>query len=302
MAREVKDIAASVFARLKAQAQKQGEDVQSVLTRYCVERFLYRLSISAHKERFLLKGAALFSLWFDQPHRPTKDVDLLGYGANDIPTLETVIREICKTTFDDGLLFDTNSVHGGLIREEEAYQGVRLKFVAMIGKVKIPLQVDIGFGDAVTPGAEIAEFPTLLDFPSPQLKVYPKETVVAEKFEAMVRFGMANGRMKDFWDVNFMIEEFDFDGRILQEAIRATFRTRQTSFPTDLPVALRDEFAKDGFVAGRWSGFISRNRIERSTELDKIIERLRSFLAPVIEAESKGDSFIKKWQGGRNWI
>ncbi|MEQ1924198.1 MAG: nucleotidyl transferase AbiEii/AbiGii toxin family protein, partial [Pyrinomonadaceae bacterium] len=262
--KETKDIASSVKARLTALAKKRGEDVQSILVRYGVERFLYRLSVSEHKDRFLLKGAALFSLWFDAPHRPTKDLDLLGFGPSDIPSMEDTIKSICRVKTEDGMEFLTDSVRSELIRGEEAYQGVRIKLTAKLGQARIPLQVDVGFGDAVTPKPEVADFPTLLDLPAPSLKVYPKETVVAEKFAAMVRFGEANGRMKDFWDVNYLLEEFEFDGELLQRALRATFENRQTPFPTVLPIALQDEFGENPLVAARWKAFINRNRIDRS--------------------------------------
>lgn len=299
--KETKDMGASVKARLTGIAKQRGEDVQSVLVRYGVERFLYRLSESEYKDRFLLKGAALFSLWFDAPHRPTKDLDLLGFGPSDIPTLEDTIKSICGVKTEDGLEFLANTVSGELIREEEAYQGVRIKFIAMLGRARIPLQVDVGFGDAVTPKPEAADFPTLLDFPSPRLKVYPKETVVAEKFEAMVKFGEANGRMKDFWDVNYLLEEFEFDGKLIQSALSATFENRETSFPTVLPIALKNEFAQNSMIAARWNAFIARNRIERSTDLSKIVRQLRAFFGPIIESNEEKTRFSMTWYKGRGW-
>lgn len=299
--KETKDMGASVKARLTGIAKEHGEDVQSVLMRYGAERFLYRLSISEHRNRFLLKGAALFSLWFDAPHRPTKDLDLLGYGPSDIPSLEDIVRSICGVKTEDGLEFLANTVSGELIREEEAYQGVRIKFIAMLGRARIPLQVDIGFGDTVTPKAKAADFPTLLDFPSPRLKVYPKETVVAEKFEAMVKFGEANGRMKDFWDVNYLLEECEFDGKLVQAALSATFENRQTSFPTVLPIALKNEFAENSLIATRWNAFITRNRIERSVDLTKILRQLRAFFGPIIESKEEKNRFSMTWHKGRGW-
>lgn len=302
MAKEIKNLAASVSERLRNYAKEQGEEFQSVLVRYGAERFLYRLSQSTHNERFLLKGASLFTLWFDQPHRPTKDLDLLGFAPNEIPAIEQAIKEICSIEYADGLNFLAETVVGETIREDLAYQGVRVKLTANLGNIRIPLQIDVGIGDAVTPGPETAEFPGLLDFPHAKLRVYPKETVVAEKFEAMVRLGMANGRMKDFWDLRYMIDEFDFDGNLLQTAIRATFQRRLTSFPERLPVALSDEFAKDANVSDRWNGFIRRNRLDRFTDLVRIVERLRSFFEPLIEAESGDNQFNMKWKAGADWI
>lgn len=299
MAKEIKDIAASIRARLINLAKENRMEAQSMLTRYGVERFLYRLSQSEHRENFLLKGAALFALWFNQPHRPTKDVDLLGFGENDIPTLERTVREICLIESEDGLIFDIESVRGEQIRE--AYQGVRIKLTAMLGTARVPVQIDVGFGDAVTPAAKTATLPTILGLPAATLKVYPKETVVAEKFEAMVRFGLANGRMKDFWDVDYLIREFDFDGKLLQKAIRATFKNRQTVLPNELPVALTNDFAKNDRILSLWSGFINRNGIKTSTEIGKVIEDLREFFSPVINGEASGQTFSGIWHAGKRW-
>jgi predicted nucleotidyltransferase component of viral defense system len=160
--------------------------------RFASERFLYRISLSEYKDKFLLKGAALFAFWFNQPHRPTKDLDLLGSGANDIPTLENIVRKICAIDGEDGLQFLIDSVKGRKIREEEVYQGVRLTFLAILERARIPVQVDVGFGDAVTPKAKKETLPTILDLPAPKIKIYPKETVIAEKFEAMVKLGIGN--------------------------------------------------------------------------------------------------------------
>lgn len=301
MAKNVTDIAASVKARLVAQAKEHGEEAQSLLTRYASERFLYRLSQSKYKDKFLLKGASLFALWFNEPHRPTKDIDLLGFGESDIPALEATVRDICKINGTDGLQFMPDAVAGERIREETAYQGIRLTFLAMLGTAKIPIQVDVGFGDAVTPDAKEASLPTILDFPAPSLRVYPKETVVAEKFEAMVRFGLVNSRMKDFWDVRYMIAEFEFDGKLLQEAIRATFKNRQTQFPITLSVALTDGFVENAMVAGRWSGFINRNRMKNFSDLEEVIQSLRAFFTPIIEAEKDIEEFGLHWTAASGW-
>jgi len=295
MAKEIKDLTASISQRLRNYAKDHGEDFQSVLVRYGVERFLYRLSKSEHSERFLLKGAALFTLWFDQPHRPTKDLDLLGIGANDIPAIEQAVKEVCSIDYDDGLEFISDSIKGEVIREDLAYQGVGVKFTAKLGSIVIPLQVDVGTGDAVTPGPETAEFPALLDFPAARLKVYPKETVVAEKFEAMVRFGMANGRMKDFWDLRYMIEEFEFDGPLLQKAIQSTFERRDTKLPDTLPVALTETFAKDKRLVDLWNAFTNRNRLEKYTDLQETIDSLATFFKPIVAAEAKNEDLDQKW-------
>ena len=295
------DIAASVKARLVAQAKEHGDEAQSLLTRYASERFLYRLGLSEYKDKFLLKGAALFALWFNEPHRPTKDIDLLGFGESDIPALESIVRNICNIDGADGLQFKPETVAGERIREETAYQGIRLTFLAMLGTAKIPIQVDVGFGDAVTPSADEVSLPTILDFPAPSLKVYPKETVVAEKFEAMVRFGIANSRMKDLWDLRYMIAEFECDGTLLQTAIRATFKNRQTQIPTTLPVALTDSFVENEMVAGRWNGFIDRNRIKKFNNLAEAIQNLRSFFVSIVDAEKSNVKLGLRWTATRGW-
>lgn len=301
---EIKITAASLLTKLIKQAKEKAEEPQNLLMRFAVERFLYRLSLSEHKEKFLLKGAALFAFWFNQPHRPTKDLDLLGSGASDIPTLEKIICEICSIDGEDKLQFLADSVKGEKIREEEVYGGVRVTLTAMLEKARIHVQIDIGFGDAVTPKAVEETLPTILDLlPAPQLNVYPKETVIAEKFEAMVKFGIANSRMKDFWDINYLIKEFDFDGALLQKAVRATFDSRQTAFPKDLPIALTDAFANNLLIIPRWSGFIKRNRITAETDFALVIKTLRQFFAPLIEAETYGkQDFNQNWRATkREW-
>lgn len=296
MAKETKNLAASVKARLTNQAKGKGEELQNLLMRFAAERLLYRLSKSEYKEKFLLKGAALFTLWFNEPHRPTKDLDLLGFGESDIPTLENIFKEICPIDGEDGLNFLVETVKGEKIREEEVYQGVRVTLLAMLEKAKIPVQVDVGFGDAITPKAKEETLPTILDLPAPHLKVYPKETVIAEKFEAMVKLGLGNSRMKDFWDVNYLIRKFEFDGALLQKAIRATFESRQTEFPKTLPNPLTYAFAINPLIVPRWTAFITRNRIKTSTDFSIVVKDLREFFAPLIEAETRSKTFNANWQ------
>ena len=231
-----KNIGASVRSKLTNQFKKTGENLQTLFVRYANERFLYRLSQTEHRTKFLVKGATVFAFWFNKPHRPTKDLDLLGYGKNEIPEIENIVREICAVKEDDGLEFLTETIKGSLIREDQEYQGVRITITVMLERARIPVQIDFGFGDAVTPEAEEVELNTILDFPAPRIRIYPKETVVAEKFEALVTLGLGNGRMKDFWDLNYLIKHLEFDGKLLQNAIRNTFINRQTELPQELPV------------------------------------------------------------------
>lgn len=297
-----KTSAASVRARLKNKAQETDTEFQTMLIRFGNERLLYRLSQSEYETRFLLKGATLFAVWTGEPHRPTKDMDLLGFGNFDIRTLENIFREICGIDGGgDGLEFKADSIKGVEIRADKIYQGVRITLQAFLDGARIPLQVDIGFGDKVTPTAEMETLETILDLPRPRLKIYPKETVIAEKFEAMVKLGIGNSRMKDFWDVQFLIRNFDFDGALLQKAIRATFAARATVFPQTLPIALTDVFVENAAVAADWKGFIRRGKIIADTDFKTVIESLRDFFAPVIEAESGNADFEKYWTFQTGW-
>lgn len=297
-----KNTAASVRARLKNKALEKNTEFQTLLIRFGNERLLYRLSQSEYKTDFLLKGAALFAVWTGEPHRPTRDLDLLGFGANDIPTLENIFCEICAIDGGgDGLQFVADTIKGAEIRADKNYQGVRVTMLAVLDGARIPLQIDIGFGDAVTPAAEMKTLETILDLPKPRLRIYPKETVVAEKFEAMVKFGITNSRMKDFWDVRFLIKEFDFDGALLQKAIRATFAARQTSVPQTFPTALTDAFAENASTAADWTAFIKRSRITSDIDFLAVLESLREFFAPLIEAEAGNANFGKTWTAQKGW-
>lgn len=297
-----KNTAASVRAKLKNKAKEKNVEFQNLLVRFGNERLLYRLSRSDYGNSFLLKGAALFAVWTGEPHRPTKDMDLLGFGNNEIPTLEGIFREICALDGEDGLEFVPDSIRGAEIRADKIYQGVRITLLALLDGARIPLQVDIGFGDAVTPAAKIEIIETILDLPKPKLKIYPKETVIAEKFEAMVKLGLGNSRMKDFWDIRFLIREFSFDGALLQKAIKATFARRQTAVPHTIPIALTDAFTKNPETRADWKAFINRSKITSDSDLESLIESLRGFFMPLIEAESDGAEFNKQWRAQIGWV
>ncbi len=235
----VRNMAVSVRQRLLHRARERGEDFQLVLTHYAVERFLYRLSRSSYADQFVLKGAMLFALWGGGPHRATRDLDLLGSGTSEIPHLEHAFREICTVPVEeDGIQFIENTVRGKAIREHQVYASTRIILMAHLDQARVQIQIDIGFGDVVTPSQEEVEFQAMLGFPSPRLKTYPRETVVAEKFQAMVMLGMANSRMRDFYDIWILAKHFPFNGRTLCEAIKATFNRRRTLWPTAPPMAL----------------------------------------------------------------
>lgn len=296
------NLAASVRRRLFNRAKANGEEFLFVLTRYGLERLLYRLSISEYNDRFLLKGAFLFTAWFDAAHRPTKDLDLLGYGINSREELEKIFAELCNIEVDDGLRFLPETIKSGDIREGEEYQGVRITMTAMLEKARILLQIDVGSGDAVTPAPKRETLPVLLDdFAAPKLKVYPKYTVVAEKFEAMVKLGISNSRMKDFWDVRILANNFEFDGKLLQKAIVATFKRRKTPLPVEVPMALTDTFANDSGKVTQWKAFLKKNRLTETPDFTEVIGFLRDFLLPIVDATNQRDEFNMVWTFKEGW-
>jgi len=270
-----KNRAASIRARLKQHADTTKQDFNLTLTHYGLERLLYRLSISEHKQNFLLKGALLFVLWYDIPHRPTRDVDLLGFGPDDIGTVENVFRSLCEIIVDDGIEFDPRSVKGIEIRKEAGYGGVRIDMVARLDGARIALQIDVGFGDAVTPGPESVNYPVLLgDLPAPSLRAYPKYTVVAEKFQAVCILGMTNSRMKDYFDLWVLLRDDDLDLVKLRQAIEATLIRRQTPPLTGVPVGLTDDFAADAGKQMQWRAFLKKNKLE-PIAFNDVVQMLR---------------------------
>lgn len=270
-----RNLAASIRARLKQRADAVKQDFNLTLTHYGLERLLYRLSISAHAPNYLLKGALLFSLWYDLPHRPTRDADLLGFGPDDIDSAVATFREICQIAVEDGIAFDPASVKGAVIRKEAGYGGVRIDLQAKLDGARIALQVDIGFGDAVTPAPEAISYPVLLDdLPAPQLRAYPKYTVVAEKFHAICLLGMTNTRMKDYFDLWVLLGENTLDQAELRRAIEATFNRRKMAMPTSLPAGLSDAFAADTIKQAQWNAFLKKNRLDLVALAD-VVTRLR---------------------------
>lgn len=283
--------AASIRARLLARAQARGEDFNLVLNRYAIERFLYRLSMSSAREAFVLKGAMLFDLWFDVPHRATRDADFLGFGAEDAAALRTTLQEICGIEADDGLEFDAGSISVESIREQANYGGLRARLVAHLGNARCTAQIDVGYGDAVTPGPEVAICPVLLDdLPAPHLRVYPRASVMAEKLEAIASLGMANSRMKDYFDLLALAREGQVDQSEAAAAIAATFRRRGTAIPDGTPVGLSGEFAQDAVKRAQWRAFLGKNRLD-APAFETVVEELRNWFAlPLAQARQKGAS------------
>ncbi len=272
-------LAASIHARLLNRAKARVEDFNLILTRYALERFLYRLSLVPAREAYWLKGAMLFDLWFDLPHRPTRDADFLGFAPMDIEVLTATIREICGVAVDDGMIFDSATIAIEEIREGARYGGLRVRLVGRLGNARCTVQLDVGYGDAVTPGPEEAVYPTLLDdLPAPRLRVYPRAAVVAEKLEAIVSLGMANSRMKDFFDLRALAHEGMLDAQLLGDAIAATFQRRGTEIPAAVPLGLSDEFARDAAKRAQWQAFLGKNRLDAPT-LGEVIAEIERFVA-----------------------
>jgi predicted nucleotidyltransferase component of viral defense system len=246
----------------------------------------------------------LFSLWAESPHRPTRDLDLLGFGEPSSDGLAAIFQNLCSLTVEpDGLTFDSDSVHVSEIREGQTYLGLRVKLVARLGTARIPVQVDIGFGDTVIPEATEIDYPTLLELPAPRIRAYPPETVVAEKLQAMVALGMQNSRMRDFYDLWTIARNFSFEGATLVTAVRATFDRRLTAIPQALPTALSDEFATDEHKKNQWKGFLARSQLESTdVELTQVIDQLRAFLMPVLEAAANKNDFAYIWGSGGPWL
>ncbi len=262
------------------------------------------VSISPHADGFILKGAHLFAIWSGVLHRSTRDLDLLCEGDPAIPAVESIFRTVANLSPepDDGIIFNADMVRGEEIREEARYAGVRVQVDYHIARARGKVQVDVGFGDAVTPSPNLMTFPVLLDFPPPQLRAYPCETVVAEKLEAMVILGIRNSRMKDFYDLYVISQLFHFDGELLRQAIEATFHRRQTLLPADPPLALEPEFAIDILKRTQWSAFLRKGTLAvKVISLGEVIEQLRLFLLPPLRSAALNQLFHAAWVPGSGW-
>lgn len=304
----LQNVPASVRQRLLNLARRQGEDFQFVLTRFALERLLYRLSVSRYGERFLLKGALLLPVWSEEAYRPTKDLDLAVKDEISSDITSMIFRDLCLIQYpEDGLVFNPDSIRVTRIREiqPESEAGLRVQMIAALAAARISIQIDIGFGDAVTPGAIDIEYPTLLDHPAPRLKAYSRETVVAEKFQAMVYFGIANSRLKDFYDLSVLARNFDFSGRVLAQAIQATFQRRRTQVPAEDPVALSPELASDPGKQAAWRAFLRRiAKTPKAADLPGFSEvciLLRGFLMPPSQAVASGEPFNDVWSASGPW-
>ena len=297
----VRNISASVRDRLLNKARSEKLDFNLLLTRYALERMLYRLSISKQRDQFLLKGALLFDLWFDVPHRPTHDADFLGFGSAEIPHIEATFRDICRIEVEDGIAFQPDTVKAAEIRKEANYAGVRVTLLGMLDSARCAVQIDIGFGDAVVPGPDEVHYPVILgEMPGPHLHIYPRYTVVAEKLEALTSLGMLNSRMKDYFDLWILAKHSDFDGLILSRAVAATFERRRTAVPIGVPIGLSDEFINDAQKGKQWQGFLRKNALDPMS-LATVVVDLRDFLMPVLAAIAAGGSHDYPWRAVAGW-
>lgn len=303
MTRKPVNLAASIAERLRAIARARQSDLQLVLRRYAIERLLYRLSRSDHSEGFILKGAMLYAVWGADPFRATQDLDLLGFGDSGADALAATFRAIGQAAVPaDGLVFDPATVSAAPIRGGQEYGGVRVKLTALLGSIRIPLQVDVGFGDAVTPAPVELEFPALLDLPAPRLRAYPRETVVAEKLQAIVALGQVNSRMKDYYDLAVLARLFEFEGEALSAAFRATFERRQTPLPDQAPAGLSDLFAAEPAKVDLWQAFTTREALAHDIgDLAAAVDAVRTFVMPPFIAAAKSRPFRRRWKPGGPW-
>jgi len=298
------NLSASIRQRLLNLSRERNEVFNLVLMRYALERLLYRLAQSGHANDFVLKGAMLFTVWTEKLHRPTKDLDLLGHGNDSGERLKALFQKICQVKVEpDGLVFDESTVRVEEIRDDQEYQGQRIRLTAHLGNARIPVQIDVAFGDVITPRTEEIDYPTLLNMSHPRVRSYPRETVVSEKLQAMVALGMVNSRMKDFYDIWIISKQFPFDGAILTRAIRATFEQRRTQIPKGIPAALSDEFVTNQEKVTQWRAFLKRTLLaDRGVELSLVINELRNFLIPPLRVAASGESFSRLWKEGGPWV
>ena len=295
--------AESIRQRLRNLLRERGDDVQFGLQRYAVERFLYRLGESAHRDRLILKGAALFALWGGAVYRATRDVDFTGYGSPDEAEVLAAVREICETSSpNDELVFDAATLTAEPIRDQSEYHGLRVRLEARLGDSRIPVQIDIGFGNAIIPSPQQVTYPTLLDDPSPRIQAYPLEAVIAEKFHTMVLLGERNSRFKDFYDLHVLARQFPFDGPQLAGAGAATFERRRTEITAVQSTSLTAGFFSDEGRATQWRAYLDRNRLPGApADFGAVGETLTTFLSPVWNALATGSDFSSSWNAGGPW-
>jgi hypothetical protein len=302
MAGKNKNVPASVHQRLLNKARELSCPFDEILQHFAIERFIYRLSKSPHADRFVLKGDLMFSAWTGSMSRPTMDIDLLGKIENNLELIAAVIKDACDTEVDDdGIVFHKNTVTATRITEDADYKGVRILLRGNLGSIRLFLQIDVGFGDVVIPGPGKVVYPVLLDFPPPELQGYTMESTIAEKFQSMVKLGLLNSRMKDFYDIWFLSRMFQFSGETLIEAIKKTFEKRKTPL-IDEPTVFGPTFMKDGTKQAQWKGFIEKTKLtDAPPSFEDIAASIKDFLQPIVDSIINNRTFQSFWTAPGPW-
>lgn len=301
MAAKTKNVPASVHQRLLNKARELSCPFDEILQHFAIERFIYRLSKSPHANRFVLKGALMFSAWTGSMSRPTMDIDLLGKIENNLELIAAVVKDTCDTEVDDGIVFHKDTVIATRITEDADYMGVRILLRGNLGSIRLFLQIDVGFGDVVVPGPGKVNYPVLLDFPPPELHGYTMESTIAEKFQAMVKLGLLNSRMKDFYDIWFLARMFDFSGETLMEAIETTFEKRKTPLIKE-PTVFNLAFMKDDTKQAQWEGFIEKAKLtDAPSSFEDVVEAIKVFLQPIVDSIISKQTFQSSWISPGPW-
>lgn len=303
MKKDIKNIRASIRAKLQNKAKETNRPFAEVLQYFGIERFLYRFSCSEYANKFILKGALMFIVWHIPERRSTLDIDFLARFNNQITSIEKMIKSVCRAEVaPDGLFFDPETVKGQKIKEDADYEGVRVKFLGFLERSRIPIQIDIGFGDIIYPIPKLIEYPVILDFPKPHLKGYPAESVVSEKFEAMIKLGLLNSRMKDFYDIWLMIHQFDFNGSKLTEALRRTFTYRKTKVPDSKKLFAKEIYNEKSDRQTLWKAFLNKGNIKQAPEkLSSVAKEIEKFLYKPLNAINKSEKFDARWNVSGSW-
>ncbi len=303
MTQKIKNIEASVRNRIQNKAIELNRPFAEILQYYAMERFLYRLSQSEYANKFILKGALMFTVWQVPERRATLDIDFLAHYDNQVNKIEEVVKKICRVNvISDGLVYDPNTIKGQKIKEDADYEGVRIKFKGFLERSRISMQIDFGFGDMIYPKSIVIDYPVILDFPKPHLKGYPQESVVAEKFESMIKLGLLNSRMKDFYDLWLMAQQFHFKGQTLVEALKKTFTHRKTVIPTKSPLFAEQIYDESSDRQMLWKAFLTKGKIKNVPDkLKDVAEAIEKFLLKPIKAIDQNKNFDQEWKNSGPW-
>jgi len=303
MKKDIKNIPSSIRAKLQNKAQETQRPFAEVLQYFGMERFLYRFSCSEYANQFILKGALMFTVWNVPERRSTLDIDFLARFDNQITSIEKMVKEVCKIeVIPDGLVFDPETVKGQRIKEDADYEGVRVKFLGFLDRSRVHIQIDIGFNDIIYPRPKFIEYPVILDFPKPHLKGYPAESVVSEKFEAMIKLGLLNSRMKDFYDIWLMMHQFNFDSTKLSDALRKTFAYRKTELPEGKKLFAKEIYDEKSDRQTLWKAFLNKGYIKYAPEkLSAVAKEIEKFLYKPLNAINKAEKFDVGWKASGPW-